>query len=512
MIIPQTRGRYPERYRRGNNNNNTRIEYYNNKLCITHSELTDGIASKPLIDKWTISGNVERVRRAHRSQTALYAVDSLPLKYRTEVYRRHPDARQKAVLKPFIDTIDPDGAALNFYEETYLLPDGRHLSREKVTEYANNAAILNAFQSLIERAEIERMKVGDHHLSRSEFWANAARALPGLSDRFPNTLPLHPRRLQEKFNQYRREGYAALVTGKYGTRNAAKVDDETKESLLVGLIANARNLDNAYIAMQYNEIAKRQKWDTISSSAVASWRKKHDLLTAASRLGSAEFRNKRTMQVKRSRPTLPLLYWTVDGWTAELYYQDVKERESGSVTTYSNRLTIVVVLDPCLDYPVGYAIGERETPALITAALRDAANHTAALLGRRYRANQLQTDNYGRGHLAPVYKVSGEIYTPARAHNAKSKVIEPYFNMLNRKYCRPCMNWSGFGITSNKELQPNSEYLNAYRKEFPDAKGARARLSRSWKRSELASASSTSPCSPGYRRSAASRSPTSSTS
>lgn len=448
------------------------MEYYNNKLCATRDDLSV-IVNYETLKKMVLRGKAERVRRPSAELPALYAVDSLPLKYKTEVYRRYPDLKAQAESKPFVESIEPDGAALDFYQR-HQFGDGKYLPTDKQTEYANNAAVLNAFRLVLERSDSQHRKQSKRCISKAEFWRKAAQALPRIADTFPHTLPENPRRLQEKFNQYVREGYEALITGKYGTRNAAKIDDDTKESLLIRLISDARNLDNAQIARIYNVVAETQGWKTITGAAVGVWREKHDLVTAGGRLGATRFRNQKSMQIKRTRPELPLLYCTIDGWVAELLYQKVNER-NGTIT-YTNRLTIVIVLDPCINYPVGYAIGERETPELIKAALRNAANHTAELFGRRYRFNQLQSDNYGRGNLAPVYQVMGEKYTPARAHNAKSKVIEPFFNQFNRKYCQLCKNWSGFGITSNKDLQPNSEFLNKHRHDFPTEEGCRQQL------------------------------------
>lgn len=448
------------------------MEYYNNKLCATRDDLSI-IVNYETLKKMVLRGKAERVRRPSAELPALYAVDSLPLKYKTEVYRRYPDLKAQAESKPFVESIEPDGAALDFYQR-HQFGDGKYLPMDKQTEYANNAAVLNAFRLVLERSDSQHRKQSKRCISKAEFWRKAAQALPRIADTFPHTLPENPRRLQEKFNQYVREGYGALITGKYGTRNAAKIDDDTKESLLIRLISDARNLDNAQIARIYNVVAETQGWKTITGAAVGVWREKHDLVTAGGRLGATRFRNQKSMQVKRTRPELPLLYCTIDGWVAELLYQKVNER-NGTIT-YTNRLTIVLVLDPCINYPIGYAIGERETPELIKAALRNAANHTAELFGRRYRFNQLQSDNYGRGNLAPVYQIMGEKYTPARAHNAKSKVIEPFFNQFNRKYCQLCKNWSGFGITSNKDLQPNSEFLNKHRHDFPTEEGCRQQL------------------------------------
>lgn len=451
------------------------MEYYNNKLCITQAELTDGIVSKSLIDWWNSNGKVDRVRRGCNNSPALYAVDSLPLKYKTEVYRRYPDLKAQAESKLFMESIEPDGAALHFYQ-SYQLADGRFLPTEKQNEYANNAAILNAFRVALERSDSQHRKQSKRCIGRTEFWRKAAEALPRIADAFPHSLPENPRRLQEKYNQYQREGYSVLITGKYGTRNAAKVMTDEQESVIIRLLSDARNFDNEQILAVYNYIGECLGWKKITVRAIETRRKKYDLITAGGRLGATRFRNQKSMQVKRSRPTRPLLYWTMDGWVSELLYQKTEERNGRTITTYTNRLTIVVVLDPCVNYPVGYAIGERENPELIKAALRNAANHTAELFGRRYYPNQIQSDNYGRGNLKPLYQIMSDIYTPARAHNAKSKVIEPFFNYFNRKHCQFCINWGGFGITSNKDLQPNSEFLNKHRHEFPTAEECRQQL------------------------------------
>ena len=66
-------------------------------------------------------------------------------------------------------------------------------------------------------------------------------------------------------------------------------------------------------------------------------------------------------------------------------------------TTYHNRKTIVVVLDACGKYPIGYAVGDHESPALIREALRNAIRHARELFGARYKPLQLQSDNYQKG-------------------------------------------------------------------------------------------------------------------
>lgn len=121
------------------------METVNGTICISHAELTGRIITTSNLNALVRKGQVQQVRKGGNGRTALYAVDSLPLKWRTEVYRRYPDLQEQADSREFIDTVEPDGAALDFYQ-SYTLSDGRHLPEDKVLEYASNAAIMNAFR------------------------------------------------------------------------------------------------------------------------------------------------------------------------------------------------------------------------------------------------------------------------------------------------------------------------------------------------------------------------------
>ena len=65
-------------------------EVYNNKICVSLQDL-DGIVSYDAIKKMQQRGNVERASRGCRNTSALYYLDSLPYRYKVEVYKRYPD-------------------------------------------------------------------------------------------------------------------------------------------------------------------------------------------------------------------------------------------------------------------------------------------------------------------------------------------------------------------------------------------------------------------------------------
>lgn len=117
-----------------------------------------------------------------------------------------------------------------------------------------------------------------------------------------------------------------------------------------------------------------------------------------------------------------------------------------------------------------------ESTQLIHEAIRNAVLHTEELFGSKHRVGQLQSDNYGRGSLTPFYSAASMHYTPAKAGNAKAKIVERFNAQFNHDYCQWESNWSGVNITSSPENQPNGEYLSKIRKSFPDALGCRAQI------------------------------------
>lgn len=403
-----------------------------------------------------------------RGRSALISYDSMPGEYTDAIKEKiGGDPYKLAKLNPLEDLIEHNTEASKFFNEDFKLSDGRWLPKEIRNGYYYNAIILDAITILIEKVSIKKAK---GHKTGGQ-WSYYLELVQGLDrTKYPHTLPDNFESLHRKYDKYKAEGNISLIHANYlkGIKNAAKIDDKVKESLLIELLADPRNLDNEQVARIYNQTAGIMNWRKITGHTVAKKRDKYDLEIYAGRRGSVALFNNKAMQVKRSAPKKPLYYWTLDGWDVELLYQ----KHNGKAITYHNRPTVVVVLDPCCKYPIGYAVGTHETPELITAALRNAAQHTAQLFGSMYRTHQIQSDRYAYKTLEPIYSAMGKHVTPARAKNAKAKVIEPYFGHLNKTYCQLQPNWSGFGITSDKEKQPNVEFLNKYKTHFPDFAGA----------------------------------------
>ena len=446
---------------------------YNSITCVTQKELTEG--NEPVMSVTAYKAYVDdhkhvKVRKGGGpGRPALLNWSMLRHDIKERYIKKYKvDPGTMAMPSHLGSFVTVNYKAVEFFAQ-YTLADGRHLPEQAQRTYCANASVLNALVHVSnDRTALIKALGG----STTRVWPDLAQSVQLLKSETGHKLQGNHVRLRQEVDAYKSNSYISLISGKWLNRNAGKVVDTQQESTLRQLLRKHNNFDNEQIRSLYNIVAENMIWKSINAKTVENYRKKWNMETYSGRKGAVAFDNNLAMQVKRRAPSLPLYYWTADGWDVELLYQATTlDKKGHSVTTYHNRLTVVVILDPCCKYPIGYSIGKEENPQLIKEALRNAVKHTKELFGDYYKVLQLQTDNYGNGALKPFYEVVSDKYTPARAHNAKAKVIEPYFNHLNRKYCQLMPNWSGFGIASGSKKQPNAEYLNKIHSSFPDEFG-----------------------------------------
>ena len=464
---------------------------YNDRICIPANDLiklnsSRGIGSeKGFLAERTYSYKVSKgylvvIRQRGRGQSALIDFDTMEEKVKEQYLSINANPRdllERNRMDLLESTMKYNEAAYTYFSVEYRDENGCKLSAAKASLYTLQARVLDAVISLAH----DRKNLIGQGSTRIDIWGKLSVMVNDLAEirnvqgeqRYPHKLPTSGKTLKRKADQYAKGGWAALIHKNRGNRNASKVQDERLEAVMHKLLSQHMNLNNVQIMEKYNEVAELMQMPLIKSPVtVEKYRKQMETTTLAHQRGTKVLRNRLEMQIKREAPTTALTYWTLDGWDVELLYQKqvVKTGDDGSRhkrTTYDNRKTVVVVLDACCKYPIGYAIGDRECTTLIRQALRNAVNHTKELFGCRYKPLQLQSDNYQKKNMTPFYQAMTKYYTPAAVGNAKSKIIEPYFNEINRNYCQLLPNWSGHNITSNPDNQPNFEAYNRNRKLLP---------------------------------------------
>ncbi len=440
--------------------------------------------------------------------------------YKKMVLDRFGNPWEHVAREPILAMVVNDFAAESYFKsyryQNLTLATGeceKYLPIDTVNKYTRAAGWLNLIIQVVHDGDIVKKSIG---LQIKDFYKHVQALiciekergkLEGYAgiDVLPGDFPSSYQRLMAKAKKYDAEGYDAIVAPEFGNKQAAKIGKVVSESSLLlpagghdngemlpemspksankvgafdpelysrqmAVIRAIAEKHNNFDAKQVRDFAKTifdaAGWEMVSVERVRQIMNENKMLLTAGRRGKRVHDSTVARQIKRKVTEMPMVYWTMDGWTVELMYQ-----EQGSKGVDYKRMVAVIVLDAWTKYPVGYATGERETPELIREALRSSLLHTKELFGEVYRPGQLQSDNYQIKNLTPFYSAVANMHIPAAVGNAKAKVIEPYFKDLNKNYCQKLPNWTGFNVNASKKNQVNSEFTNKIKHSFPDKDG-----------------------------------------
>ena len=230
------------------------MEYFGKTLCISARELVEsGIMTQPNYKQMVSRGRINVVRRGGGPECyALVAVDSLPTSYKEKVNEIYPSSDKVRLAGWVIANYERDqSAAVFFYDKTKT---GVELTPEKANEYIINAGVLNTCIKLYDRASSARKLMGETYN-----WEMMATAIESLREQLGHTLPASTLRFRKKVTEYKQEGYACLISGKFGNQNKRKVTLKI-ERLVLSISAqdnkpyntNVHELYNAFVCGEYD--------------------------------------------------------------------------------------------------------------------------------------------------------------------------------------------------------------------------------------------------------------------
>lgn len=449
------------------------VERYNGHIGVSGAWLAATIGQSNY-NSYSNRGHIRSLRRGGNGRTALIDWQSMGTKLKARVIDAlgsdPAQMSRESLLRIILQRREQqllDTAAYDYYSRV-TGKDGHYLKPEKVDELWNNARILDAIGELLDEkrraAEMGRLKLN----VKREFEALATEIDQQLVE-WPNSLPTSGDRLRKKFNEYQLHGYEVLVHGLTGRASNHKGRPVEVNAVIEALVASGAKLNDVQVAKVAETLGVE-----IDRRRVQEIRKKNETMLSASREGKRTYANSITMQVDRERPNMPMKMWSLDGWTAELYYQESVPGQGNK--TYWHRLVVEMVVDVMNDYPIGYAIGEQEDANLITRALQNAVHHTREVLGGYYAPWQIQSDHYALKAMTPKYGALAKYVTPASVGNAKAKPVERYFAYLESEYLWALVNNGGHNITA-KNLA-NDEWLNAHKYQFPDRAGVEQQIAK----------------------------------
>lgn len=197
--------------------------------------------------KLSARGRIDVARRGCRGQQALVVVDSLPEEY-ARIMKQTGVTTQDAYLDAYLRrSYAESGDARQWFLE-FRQTNGKALKSEKVREYTVNASVLNAIRQVMQTAQTRQR--GQGHLRLT--WKDMGKVVEFYRGEVGHTLPGSLMRIRRKMADYEREGYAALLSGKYGNQSARKVNIRI-ERVILGIACLPNKPWNANVAEMYNE-------------------------------------------------------------------------------------------------------------------------------------------------------------------------------------------------------------------------------------------------------------------
>ena len=439
------------------------MEYYKKILCVSYDELTCG--DDPVIKECTLKQNVARgnimkaLRGGGEGREALIVYASLPEKYKARFVEKYGDPAEVLKKEQMKRQMVIDMAAREWYEAfEYDLNGVRtHLDSRLIDEYVLNASVLNALiAELNDRVALSKAL----NNKRGDLWATVVATCERLREIHGHTLPANASRLRGKMADYRRDGYAALVSGKIGNRNTAKITEEAGRQIIALKRSRVPVLTDAQIFAEFNRIATLKGWKPLRSErSLRQWLASPEVeplwydAVHGERAAHQRFDRKHRTVLPSLRDSL----WYGDGTKLNLYYRD-EEVKMRTINVYE-------VIDAATEVLLGYYIGESEDYVAQYHAYRMAVQTSG------HKPYEIVYDNQG-GHKKNasqgLFSKICRMHRPTAPYNGESKTIENLFYRFQSQVLHKHWNFTGQNVTTKKDIsRPNLEFIEANVRQLP---------------------------------------------
>lgn len=370
------------------------------------------------------------------------------------VYGKIEDDTVKTGLKSVL----PDQKAALFYM-SYRDDMGKALTSERQQLYINGAMLMNTLMR-IRSAQMAARARGGVRKKMKDWWKECVDFVKENSERYPNVLPLNVRRFEEKFNEYVKDGYSALVKKTNSDGNAEKLTERAKDWLVARWASPIDRLTITQLFEVYNAEASVRGWQQVrSASTIERFINRPDIvpLWYGSRYGELKAKEKYTRQHRTILPQQRDALWYGDGTKMNFYYRD----DNGKVATCS----VYEVVDVYSEVLLGYHISDSEDYNAQYNAFK-MAMETAG-----HKPYEIRFDNQG-GHKklesSSLFAKMAHLSISCQPYNGKSKTIENIFKRYQESYLHKDWYFTGQNITAKKlESRPNMEFIAANAKSIP---------------------------------------------
>lgn len=429
------------------------MEMFGKTLCVTFEELVGGgIMSLANYKKHVREKKFHFVQHGGNGRKALIMYECLPDKLRKQLDEREPKARERFIKQqsfPMNIRLKSDDKAVEFYK-TYI----PKISIERQKEYVLNAKVMNAM--MVQETGL-RNKHSEHGYTHKRLVRNTVISLcEELRRSFNHTLPKSESRLMEKFEDYKKRSYVALVSGTTGNQSARKIGPREGRILLRLRRSKFPVYTDMQIFDEFNRIVtERNACATREEDKLKPVESPQTVINYLYKTGiklwwygvvhgEIAFKNEFMPQFDTKLPQMPNTLWYGDGTKLNLYYKDYDKKNKRMV---ARTIDVYEVMDACSEVFLGYSFGAENF-------LTQYEAYRMALETWKIKPYEIVTDNQG-GHKRPeaqaFFKKICHLHKTTMPHNGQSKTIESAFGRFQQQVMHKLYNYTGQNVTATKE-------------------------------------------------------------
>ncbi|BDD10893.1 hypothetical protein FUAX_33250 [Fulvitalea axinellae] len=437
------------------------FEFFNNILCVQADWLygDGGFITFRNYMNLRYRKQINVLRRGGNGRTALVEYDSLPERFRVLIEGKCGNPHKTMRRNRFSDLLELDVEAKAFFD-TYTLENGGALPEKAKLEYTANASVLNAVKVFRDNRTERRKALGG---GRGPMWDNLAKVIAEQLPRhtWPHSLPKNGRRLRQKLRDYEKGGYGALVSGKYGNANSAKLTEEAKLWLFSRWADRVERVTSmAQLHGEYLEKAEAEGWPALSDEkTIHNYLNQPEVraLWYGHRHGELKAKEKYGYQHSTKMASCRDALWYADGTKLNYYYL----AEDGKIRT----VQVYEVMDAYSEVFLGYHISDTEDYEAQFYALKMASKVSG------HRPYELKFDGQGGHAKLKAGKLLDKVARLAirtKPYNGKSKTIESAFGRFQKQFLKRDWFFTGQNITAKSlESKANMEHILANKENLP---------------------------------------------
>ena len=416
-----------------------------NTITVTVQQLTDASSGSAVMSyscykKLAQRKSITVVRPGKGLEhCALVDYDSLPSRFKQRFISIYGDPHMK---KNEDQDIRMDTEARSFFEE-FTLPDGTHIKGDKIAEFTLNASVLNVLIDMEKTQGVQRRLHGN---STPINWPPIYDACEELRASYGHTLPRNVARLRDKIREYKRDGYACLVSGHLVNGNACKITEEGGRYIIALKCCRVPVYTNAQILAQYNAEAAARGWKPLKTqTALVNFltRPEVEIQWKGAVIGDTKAKMIYTRQHSTILPTMPNALWYGDGTRLNLFYKAYVDGRYQLAT-----LNVYEVIDAASEVFLGCHISNTESFETLYEATRNALEFAGC------KPYEFVTDNQGgtkRADAQQWLKQVATLFRTTAPHQAPAKTIEAVFGRFQQQVLHQEWFYTGGNITAKSE-------------------------------------------------------------